>query len=314
MRHITGGTVAIVLIVLSVKGVLAQGVPIPITDCETITQPGAYVVENNLVASYTEDCLVISSSHVSVDMNGSAITSACPPSNPGCPPIQSGGIAVHITNGADHVSISHLVVENYSVGISAEADHTSVAGASLNAIAGISLNNASYSTFTDVSYTPADKNYHSPNGPILFLTGGSHNSFSFTIATSDSSGVVNNEPGIVITNSSHNVIEGADISCSAEAEAGPGILLTQESNHNYITNNNVFVLFGNGIEVDLGSDHNVIQNNVVEIEAPPPGSGPPFFALFDQNPDCGSNVWTDNTFGNGEAPGQISASPANCID
>src|ERR1700720_1056583 len=168
MRHFAvSPAVAIFLIVLSAKGVAAQGTPTAITDCGNITQPGTYVAENNLVASYNEDCLVISSSHVSIDMNGAAMTSACPPSNPGCPPIGSGGIAVHITSQADHVSISHLLVKNYAFGIVAEADHTSVAGASLDAIVGISLNNASHSTFTDVSYTPANQNFHAQNGPIL---------------------------------------------------------------------------------------------------------------------------------------------------
>jgi hypothetical protein len=311
MRHITGGTVAIVLIVLSVKGVVAQGVPTAITDCGNITQPGAYVAENNLVASYNDDCLVISSSHVSIDMNGNAMTSACPPSNPGCPPIGSGGIAVHITSQADHVSISHLLVKNYAFGIVAEADHISVPGASLNTFAGISLNNVSHSTFTDVLYTPANENHHGANGPIVSVSGGGNNTFTFASAPSDSMvGVVTGPPGIIITNSNHNVIEGADILDGAQAEAGPGILLTGQSSHNSITNSNIVVFVGNGIEVDLGSDHNLIQSNVVEILASPLS----FFALFDQNPDCGSNVWTDNTFSNDEAPGQISASPANCID
>ena len=195
MRHIAiGAAVAISLVVLNAKVVAAQGVPIAITDCGNITQPGAYVAENNLVASYNEDCLVISSSHVSIDMNGAAMTSACPPSNPGCPPIGAGGIAVHITSQADHVSISHLLVKNYAFGIVAEADHTSVTGASLDAIVGISLNDASHNTFTDVSYTPANHNFHAHNGPIISVTGGGHNTFMLTSATDVGSGVVTGPP------------------------------------------------------------------------------------------------------------------------
>lgn len=85
-------------------------------------------------------------------------------------------------------------------------------------------------------------------------------------------------------------------------------MLTQKSNYNFITNNNIFVLFGNGIEVDLGSGYNV-QNNTVEVATTPPE----FFALLDQNPDCGSDVWIDNSFSNTFAAGQISANPASCI-
>jgi parallel beta-helix repeat protein len=91
--------------------------------------------------------------------------------------------------------------------------------------------------------------------------------------------------------------------------AGPGILLTQNSDQNFLANNNVFVSFGNGIEVDLGSDQNVVQNNTVVTATSPPG----YFALFDQNSDCGSNIWTNNVFNNEFVAGQISANPAGCI-
>lgn len=309
MRHIAiSAVVAIVLIVSNAKGFVAQAASIPITDCGSIAQRGTYVVENDLVAPFGEDCLVINSSHVSIDMNGKVINAAC--LSPNCLPTGSGGIAVHITSEADHVSISHLVVENYVSGIVAEGDHTSVAGASLNAFSGISLNNVHHSTFTDVAYTPANRSHHPVNGPIVSVTGGGHNMLSLANAPPNSQvGVVSEAPGILITDSSYNLIEGGDILAGGEAVTSPGILLTGQSNHNSVANANIVVLEGNGIEVDLGSDFNLIQSNVVEILA-----SPGFFALLDQNPDCGSNVWIGNIFSNSSAPGQISASPANCID
>jgi hypothetical protein len=309
MRHIAiSAVVAIVFVVSGAKGFVAQAASIPITDCGSIAQAGTYVAENNLVAPFDQDCLVISSSHVRIDMNGKAITAAC--LSPSCIPTGSGGIAVHITSEADHVSISHLVVENYVSGIVVEGDHTSVAGASLNAFSGISLNNVHHSAFTDVAYTPANRSHHPINGPIVSVAGGGHNTISLANAQSNSQiGVVSEAPGILITSSSYNLIEGGDILAGGNAVTSPGILLTGQSNHNSIANTNIVVFEGNGIEVDLGSDFNLIQSNVVEILA-----SPGFFALLDQNPNCGSNIWIDNIFSNDFAKGQISANPASCID
>jgi hypothetical protein len=236
-------------------------------------------------------------------MHGFAITAACSLFSP-CGPGEFGpigGIGIHIMSGADHAAISSATVVNFTYGIVAEANYTSVAGANLNAMVGVSLNNVDNSNFTDISYTPADERYHAQDGPVLSVSGGGHNTFTFAAATTFLSGVVFGRPGVLIANSSYNVIQGADLSCSAQAQAGPGILLTQDSNHNSIIGNNILVLFGNGIKVDTGSDYNIIQSNAVVI-ASPPG----YFAMFDQNPNCGHDVWTGNSFTN--------ANPASCIN
>jgi hypothetical protein len=73
-------------------------------------------------------------------------------------------------------------------------------------------------------------------------------------------------------------------------------------------NSTLFDLCGSGIEVDVGSRHNVIFGNTVSIAAP---MG--VFAMVDQNSNCGSDVWFANTFSNIFAAGQISASPVTCI-
>lgn len=280
--------------------------PIPLTDCGTITERGNYVLENDLVTSPGRDCLVINSSHVNVDLNGQAITCIFSAEFPFPCSLELGLAGIGIDIEADHVSISNGRVELFADGIVGGADHISATNLGLATFTGIVLNDVSHSAFANIGYEGVPFLGPETVGPVLSVNGGGHNTF-----TSINSGTSPFE-GIIITNSSNNVIDRAEISCSAENVAGPGILLTQESNNNSITNTNIFVLFGNGIEVDLGSDHNVIQNNTV-VTATTDFELFGIFAMLDENPNCDSNVWTDNTFSNMFAPGEISASPASCI-
>jgi hypothetical protein len=313
MRRVAvSGTVALFLLLLNTNGFAKP--PIPLTDCETITHRGNYILENDLVLPLIYsggqggigNCLVISSPHVKIDLNGLTITTACVlPDGLPCPGVVQGGIGIDIE--ADHVSIANGHVGEFdggfTYGIVGDGRYISATNLDITTDVGIVLTDVSYSAFTNISYAGADTRLHSENGPVLSVTGGGNNTFM-----SINSPSITFE-GAIIANSSNNFIDGADIFCTAQGEAGPGILLTQDSSQNFLANNNIFVLFGNGIEVDLGSDDNVIQNNTVKTATTPPG----FFAMLDQNPDCGSNVWTSNSFSNEFAPGQISASPANCI-
>jgi hypothetical protein len=52
----------------------AQAAPIPIKECQTISQPGSYVLERNL--STTGDCLVITASFVTINLAGFSISSS----------------------------------------------------------------------------------------------------------------------------------------------------------------------------------------------------------------------------------------------
>src|SRR6266853_847968 len=112
-RLVTAGLVALLFIALSTK-CSAQNLPAPIMDCENISQPGDYALTNDLEltpSSYAlgqgGDCLVVNSSHVNIDMRGWTIYVACPPSFciPELGPV--GGVAIHVMNGSDHVSISN---------------------------------------------------------------------------------------------------------------------------------------------------------------------------------------------------------------
>jgi hypothetical protein len=307
--------VAFCLIAASTSGLAAQNSPIPISDCENITQPGDYVLANDLVltasvlnAGQGGNCLVISSSHVKINLSGRTITVACPPfSLSDCPaelgPV--GGIGIDIVNGADFVKISNGSVDNFVDGVAAEANHISVANLELRAVVGLALENVSYSAFTNIAYEGADLRYHGSNGPVLHLNGGGKNIF-WNLSGSVGSDV--GQPhGIEVMNSNTNLISGVDLSDNSSC-GSIDVLLSNGSSSNVVMNSTLFDLCGNGIEVALGSRRNVIFGNTVSIAAPMS-----VFAMIDQNSNCGSDVWAGNSFSNIFAAGQISASPANCI-
>ena len=281
--------------------------PTTITACGTISTPGDYVLASDLVLtvndpSYGEggDCLDITASHVSIDMQGWSITVSCPDS---CLPEEYGpvgGDGIHIMSGANYVSISNGEVNDFLYGLVAEGNHTTVDGfTTVDAVIGISVSNAYNNAFSGIAFDSDDLPYHFSVGPIISVAGGGHNSFSNVSGIAG--GGFESPQGIVISNSSYNSIIGADVSCEAEEQVGPGILLTANSSHNSIVKSTVDVLYGNGIEVDLGSNYNDVLYNNVSILSP---EG--FFAMLDDNPRCGHNIWVDNSFTN--------ASPTSCID
>ena len=295
-------TAALFISLLSTNGFANP--PIPLTDCETITQPGNYILENDLVASPQENCLVISSSHVNVDLNGGTITCIAPGEYP-CSAFDESLAGIGIEIEADHVSISNGSVENYETGIVGTAKYISATNLSLATVTGILLSDVSFSVFANIEYDGLDLGGPANPGPVLSVSGGGFNAFTSINSSYDTF------EGIIIKNSSFNLIEDASVSCAAEGVSGPGILITEDSSRNLVAYNNVFVLFGNGIEVDLGSTENVIGGNTAVTATTEPG----FYALLDQNANCDSNVWIGNTFSNLFAPGsgEISASRANCI-
>jgi hypothetical protein len=287
----------------SVKGAS----PTTITACGTISSPGDYVLANNLVLtvnnpSYGEggDCLDITASGVNINMQGWSITVSCPDS---CLPEEYGPVGsdgIHIMSGANNVSISNGEVDDFLYGLVAEGNNATVSSfTSFNAVVGVSLDGASNGAFSNISFNTGDLPYHFSVGPIVSVTGGGHN--SFTTVSGTVGGGFGSPQAIVISDSSHNSIVGADVSCEAEEQVGPGILLTANSGHNSITKSTVYVLYGNGIEVDLGSNYNDILENTVSILSP---EG--FYAMVDENPRCGHDAWVDNSFTN--------ANPTSCID
>ncbi len=319
MRRVAISTaVALFLMMMNTQGFAAQHPfaaqpsPIPISDCEDITQPGNYALTNDLVLTAERqeyggggDCLVISSSDVRIDLAGWTISIACPPFS-SCPSEYGvvGGIGIEVMNGADHVSISNGSVEGFVYGIAGEADHISASNLRLVSVLGVALIDVSRSTFRNITFEGADTSYHALNGPILFLNGGGKNVFMNLSGQVGSD--VGGPDGIDVVNSNANLISGVNLRNTGCG--GTDIRLLSGSNFNFITNSTLFDECGGGIEVDMGSRHNVIVKNAVTIASPPD-----IFALFDQNPNCGSDAWLDNGFSNIFAPGQISASPVNCL-
>jgi hypothetical protein len=310
--------VALFLILLNSNGSVALCSAVPITDCETITQPGSYVLENDLVLAASTpsygaggNCLVVSSSRVKIDLGGHTINVGCPPFFPSACPLEFGpvgGIGIDITSGSDFVNISNGTVENFVYGIIAESDHNriSITNVELTAVVGLTLNDVSHSAFTNVDYHGADTSIHPSNGPIITLNGGGKNIFinvSGAVASD-----VGKPDGIALLNSNTNLISGANITETSLECGGADILVSDGSSNNAVTNSNLFYLCGSGIEVDAGSRRNLIFGNTVSIASPMD-----IFAMVDQNPNCGSDAWINNSFSNMFAAGQISANPASCI-
>jgi hypothetical protein len=194
-----------------------------------------------------------------------------------------------------------------------EADHASVTNSTIMAVFGMSLNNVSHSTFTDITYLVGKPRYHGLNGPILSLTRGGHNTVNNVgggLLGSVGSDIGGGRSGIVIESSDHNLIDEATIhGLGNPGEPGPaGILLTQNSSYNSVTNSSISEFGPGGIEVDQGSLHNLIEGNSVIVN-----TSSTTFAMFDENADCGSNIWINNSFSNVSNPLLISANPASCI-
>jgi hypothetical protein len=318
MRSATlAAVVAIFLVVLDANAFAARrrfaakGSPNPITQCGEITQPGNYVLGNDLALAVFNppaggDCLTISASHVNIDMNGFAITASCP-NFPGCANFYGpvGGTGIHILSGADHASISNGRVQGFVDGMVVEADHVSAANLGLAADVGLILNGVSYSTFSGIGYGGADPRLHAVNGPMLSLNGGGKN--TFTNLRGDVGTDLGPSTGIEIASSNNNLLSGVNMMNDSQC-GGADILLTAGSSFNAVLDNTLFDDCGGGIELDLGGGHNLVAGNSVTILSPMQ-----VFAMLDQNPDCGSDSWIGNIFSNETVPDQISANPESCI-
>ena len=283
--------------------------PIVVSGCGAITSPGNYVLANDLVIDtdidQAGDCLDISAAHVNLNLEGHTIYVDCLADlGTSCGLVYGssvvGAIGINILKGADHVSITNGTVGseagNFEYGIAGAADHTSVAEMTLVALVGISLTDVSYNTFTGISYTAGDESYHGANGPIV-LVSGDHNTFISVVSGFNGSvgSDLNSHTTAISVAGDHNLIDQANVSSFG---IGPYTVLLS-GNYNSITNSTVFGEGNGGIEVTLGGAHNYIEGNTVTI------INPAYFAMFDQNPDCGSNIWTGNIFS--------SADPSSCI-
>jgi parallel beta-helix repeat protein len=277
------------------------------TGCGTITQPGSYVLQNDLVlntgnAGYGAggNCLVIAAAHTRVDLNGHTIVAVSMfPALDGV----SGGIGIDIE--AKDVTVSNGTVSNFVYGVAADSvDGAVVKDVTVRAVVGLLLTDVSRSTFARIDYAAADlSGVGASDGPVAYVTGGGSNTFDTL------TGTVFSDPGIgpfgfEIDGSNRNLISGLNIQGVPGAAA---LVLFDEASNNVVMHNTFFDEGGNGIVIEAGSNRNFISDNDVSI-----ASSPGEFAMVDMNPDCGSNLWLANTFSNQFVPGD-SADPAGCI-
>jgi hypothetical protein len=118
---------------------------------------------------------------------------------------------------------------------------------------------------------------------------------SSTITQYSGFGSLSCESGIVLDQSSLNTITG-NPSFGSLSSANVAVQIGKGSNRNTVTSFSVKNA-GTGIEIQRGAAHNTIDSNT--------SIGSQKFDLLDQNPNCGSNVWRNNTFNQ--------ANPAGCI-
>ena len=277
------------------------------TGCGTITQSGAYVLQNDMVlntgnAGYGAggNCLVIAAPHTRIDLNGHTIAAVSMfPALDGV----SGGIGIDIE--AKDVTVSNGTVSNFVYGVSADSvDRAVVQDVRVRAVVGLLLTDVSRSTFARIDYQAADlSGVGASDGPVAYVTGGGSNTFDTL------TGTVFSDPGIgpygfEIDGSNRNLITGLNIQGVPGAAA---LVLFDDANNNVVIGNTFFDEGGSGIVIDAGSDRNFVFNNDVSI-----ASSPGEFAMVDLNPDCGSNLWLGNTFSNQFEPGD-SADPVACI-
>jgi hypothetical protein len=283
---------------------------VPITACATINQPGNYVAENDLVAVLNDgsprpDCLDIRASHVSINLQGSTISATCSdPYNSSCmngiDAATPGDTAIHIMSGADHVTLSNIdVLPKFENAIVDDANFASVTTATLGAFDGVILNSASHSNFRDISYSAP---YAFQSGQtFLAINGGSLNTFSTLNVGTSSSQAIPPTYVAVITNSNFNAITGLS-AYGFHYFCGAASISLASSSFNAIANSQLEVNCGTGIEIEAGSNYNLVYNNGFVEEFTPEV----FYAAVDGNANCGKDLWIDNTF-----VGLVS--PTSCI-
>jgi hypothetical protein len=122
MKELAAFPFALVLGVTTALGAGAQAEPTEITKCETISQPGSYVLDRNLTdLAAIGDCLVISADSVTIDLGGFSITGqgggvgirTIPPAAHGIA-VRNGSIS-RFLDGVNLKSVDGAIVENLRV-------------------------------------------------------------------------------------------------------------------------------------------------------------------------------------------------------
>jgi hypothetical protein len=94
----------------------ARAAPTAIGSCENITVPGSYILQKNLKSA--GNCLVISASPVTINLNGFSITNV--------PASTSGTLGISTTKGTEFTTVTNGYVSNFATCVQLETDGTAV--------------------------------------------------------------------------------------------------------------------------------------------------------------------------------------------
>jgi hypothetical protein len=175
--------------------------PMPITQCETLSQPGTYALQQDIKVPVTvekhafvyqcipAECLSVTAPGVSLDLNGHMISPIYGPPYL-CP------IGVHVAAGADNASIHNGRLSGFQNAILIEGNGISVdrvttsPGGNIDG-GNVFLNHANNGVFTNLSITGAGTVEGPPFGffprSLLIISESTHNLFG-KLALSGSSG------------------------------------------------------------------------------------------------------------------------------
>jgi parallel beta-helix repeat protein len=264
----------------------AQAAFTDISNCTTINQPGDYQVTADLTAS--GGCISILVSNVSLKLNGHIITG----SNPG------NGITVSSGAGRlDHVGIEGPgLIKGFTDGIAFfNTDYSQVNRVTAASNAAVGIFSAS-STFLTLGY-----NVTTQNGVFGIVLQGSTNS-AVAFNEMNGNGIFAGSGfrgGLFLqTGSNNNQVNNNQASGNGGTGGifNSGIVIASSGNRVY--NNSTDGNLNAGIEVAAGAANNQIFSNLSSV-------GNHGSDLQDDNPNCGTNVWTDNV--------AFTKSPSSCV-
>jgi len=250
--------------------------PIAVTTCQKITKPGLYEIDNILIASSSAagDCIVITASNVSLNLNGFDILGA------------TSAVGIHVMKTAAKAVIegNGSIIQTFGVGIQIDAagalaDNFTV---TKNTDAGVLINHAQQAELSNFAATD------NRNDGVRIVSGGFNGLQMPSISG-------NGRYGVWVEGSSNNSVGNFDISKNALAgiylgcsQAGPHAACSRgvgPSNYNHLFSGTIkdSGVQQYGVAIDLGDNFNRVVNVYAWLDSQ--------VDLLDENPDCAKNDW-----------------------
>jgi hypothetical protein len=262
----------------------------PVSACQGISQPGLYVLDGgnpnggHLTFS-SHECITVSAPNVTFALAfGGSIDGG------------GQGIGLHVLKTASNFVLTGDIggsIENTAVGVQVDADGAKISsggfdepmsisgtiGILLNRVHGVSVA-VGAGQMSMGGYTTA-----------VMIKGGGDNSLGFpsTDHFPGWSGLFGPGVAVDVEHSRNNLIEGLYVF------SGSGVVIGRGSSHNTVDTG----FFQNGtvgVEIKRGAKHNTVTTNVSTSNQTD---------LLDDNRNCGTNIWTGDTFN--------TAAPSNCV-